>query len=488
VDVGGLIYSATGGRDHNELGPANITVGTTHQFSVFIDPFAHQMHFEVDGLSHTWNVGNALSELDFITHFGLMPISANGTAATVWFDDLTYSKPGASGPSLSIWKSVSNDYFSGDNWTAGVPDAPDAIANFMNATVSPTTILINDEVTLGTLRFGNKIVQSGSIVTSHNLAGVGSLTMEVTSGAALVDVIRGEHKINVPLTIASDTVLHVDVERVINGSSIDLQPATLHISDPVVVNAGKSLTHEGNGQVLYESTISVLDGGSITFNGGSHPLSMTLANGARATLSAANPNSYALQVHSISLGTNARVDLGDNLLAINYSPTPDPISTIRASVAAAFAGGWDANGYTSSSAQAALSGPHPMGIGVVEASTLGITSLLGQSFDGTTVLARATYSGDSNIDGTVNSLDFNQLAVNFNQNGKFWFDGDFNYDGVVNALDFNALATNYGQALAGPPLELGALVPEPAGLAILAAGLAMSLGRRRQRLTPRTQQ
>ena len=81
------------------------------------------------------------------------------------------------------------------------------------------------------------------------------------------------------------------------------------------------------------------------------------------------------------------------------------------------------------------------------------------------ILVRYTYAGDANLDGVVNSGDFNAVASNFNATGKFWTDGDSNYDGVVNSLDFNAVATNFGQTLSSPPL--GSVVPEPAAICIV---------------------
>jgi hypothetical protein len=78
---------------------------------------------------------------------------------------------------------------------------------------------------------------------------------------------------------------------------------------------------------------------------------------------------------------------------------------------------------------------------------------------------RYTFSGDSNLDGTVDSADFNALALHFNQDTQQWVGGDFNFDGVVNALDFNAIATNFGALM--PTLLQGTLVPEPSLAAIL---------------------
>jgi hypothetical protein len=92
-----------------------------------------------------------------------------------------------------------------------------------------------------------------------------------------------------------------------------------------------------------------------------------------------------------------------------------------------------------------------------------------------TLLASAKYMGDANLDGVVNSADFNALASSFNQVGN-WLTGDFNADGFVNALDFNALASNLGAGTAAP--ALGSVVPEPSCMAFLAAGALLARRRR----------
>jgi hypothetical protein len=100
-----------------------------------------------------------------------------------------------------------------------------------------------------------------------------------------------------------------------------------------------------------------------------------------------------------------------------------------------------------------------------------------------------TYSGDANVDGVVNTGDFNTLAMHFNNanlatpGAPIWAEGDFNYDGKVNMLDFNGVATNFGAAaIAAPTLDapsLGTLVPEPASLALLASIALLGVRRRR---------
>jgi hypothetical protein len=140
---------------------------------------------------------------------------------------------------------------------------------------------------------------------------------------------------------------------------------------------------------------------------------------------------------------------------------------------------WTGPGITSSSAAsvaANIANTHKTAIGFAEASTFGIGTFAGQAVDTSAVLLRYTVVGDANIDGTVDTSDFNVLAANFNMTNALWQQGDFNFDGVVNALDFNNLSNNFGQILPSP--ALGSVVPEPAVLAPL---VLISLLRRRRK-------
>jgi len=166
---------------------------------------------------------------------------------------------------------------------------------------------------------------------------------------------------------------------------------------------------------------------------------------------------------------------------------------MRAQLITGYANGaW--NGPGINSAAAAANANHNTAIGYADATAIGITStgsFLGGTVDNTSVLLRYTFAGDANLDGMVTSADFTRLSQNFSGSNKRWSDGDFNYDGKVNALDFNALATTYGLILptptpgdaigaALPAGGLGALVPEPGSLGLLAAASAMLIRRRRR--------
>jgi hypothetical protein len=103
----------------------------------------------------------------------------------------------------------------------------------------------------------------------------------------------------------------------------------------------------------------------------------------------------------------------------------------------------------------------------------------------TSVKLVAAYPGDANFDGKVNLIDLTILAKYYGGTvhvGDEWQDGDFNQDGKVNLIDLTILAKNYGKSMPGlvasPPL-VGAMVPEPTTVSLLAIGCA-ALARRRR--------
>ena len=121
-------------------------------------------------------------------------------------------------------------------------------------------------------------------------------------------------------------------------------------------------------------------------------------------------------------------------------------------------------------------------LGYADNATLGRSVFAGQSVDATSLLVAYTYTGDANLDGTVNALDFNAVASNFGAvSGMVWTNGDFNYDGIVNTQDFTSMAANFGLVMSaspGPLATSGTLVPEPASL-LMVIGAGLAIRRRR---------
>ena len=90
-------------------------------------------------------------------------------------------------------------------------------------------------------------------------------------------------------------------------------------------------------------------------------------------------------------------------------------------------------------------------------------------------------AGDANLDGVVTIADFAVLRSNFGSAAGYFTTGDFDGDGGVTIADFALLRANFGGS-AAQAAELDAwaagVVPEPAGLGLLAAG-GLALRRRR---------
>ena len=96
-------------------------------------------------------------------------------------------------------------------------------------------------------------------------------------------------------------------------------------------------------------------------------------------------------------------------------------------------------------------------------------STVGYLINGTNFEVAYTLPGDTNLTGTVDSTDLNNM-----NHGIGW--NDFNYDGTINADDWSLfmLGAAYGNVSA-------VTVPEP-GIALAMAGvLAMGIGRRRRK-------
>jgi hypothetical protein len=183
-----------------------------------------------------------------------------------------------------------------------------------------------------------------------------------------------------------------------------------------------------------------------------------------------------------------KLDLGDGLLAINYTGA-SPLEAVLKAIKAAYNGGnWLGDGITSSLLIADPTGKY--GIGYVENSTLPVPFGSSTPFgdyagaDLTTVLMRYTLIGDVNLDGTINDTDISLVTNHIGQSNTGWLNGDvFGYDNIVNDNDISLTTNNIGQSvgqLTGGISELSA-VPEPATLGLVALGAAAMIARRRRR-------
>ncbi len=366
------------------------------------------------------------------------------------------------------WIGTSGDWNTSSNWGDGIPNAIGATALFAKAGNANETVTSDTAITVGTLRFNS--------LNNYTIAGAGSLTMQ-SSGAALIDVLQGNQKVNLPTTFASNT--NINVAGV----------ATLRMSDPVTVNSGVSVTQAGAGTVSYESTVTVLSNGSIAFGNSNHVAGLTVNATATATLNAGNNKTLRADALSV-LG---RLDLKDNRLI-----TPVGVGTITGSgytgitgliQSGRSTGNWSGNGIVTS--QSSANGSTYTTLGVARASevrpsTATATAIWnGQTITGTDTLVMYTYGGDATLDGKINVDDYIKIDSGISAGLTGWSNGDFNYDGKVNIDDYTTVIdANIGNQ--GTPLGTTSgfsgvtAIPEPGTALGLCLASAVSLVRRRR--------
>ncbi len=123
-------------------------------------------------------------------------------AQSVFFDNADLEGPGTPPSSASWIVDGSGDWNIGGNWASGSsPNAVGAEADLTDAITSSRTVFTDVAITLGTLTFNN--------AHTYEITGVGSLTLQATTGSAQVNVQQGVQEINLPTTIASNTIFNV---------------------------------------------------------------------------------------------------------------------------------------------------------------------------------------------------------------------------------------------------------------------------------------
>jgi hypothetical protein len=367
------------------------------------------------------------------------------------------------------------------NWNGIIPNAAGAEADFYSAATSNSTVYTDQAITVGTINFNNSF--------EYEITGTGSLTLQATTGDAEVIVQQGTQELNIPTTIASNTVFNVAAG------------ATLVIANPLTIDSGDSITTSGGGTVNYQSIITVDNNASIAFGNSTHANTLSVATGGKATLQGTG---NIVQVGTLS--NSGTIDVTKNELLVNYLPGNDPISSIVAQIKSGYnSGHWNGTGIISSAIATANANPNnpQYGIGFSDgADTINGHSIVSGLSSGE-IEVKYTLLGDANLDGTVNGADFSILAANFGQGYTNWDQGNFLFTPAVNGADFSALAHNFGQgvnlgAVAVSQADVAALdafasanglampdfatVPEPASAALLLIAGATAMSRRRRRI------
>ena len=408
--------------------------GATHNWTLDYNPDGNngngQIIVSLDGQQGTMNLapGDKQNIGAHFNRFGFITPHIDGNGQTVFVDDVTYTVGFGAGKQWGI--NDSGDWGTASNWIGGVPNGVGAQAFFGSNNTQGHAVFANSNVTVGTLDFNSP--------NSWLITGLGTLTLQVASGAAQVNVAQGSHKINLPVIVASNTQVNVAAG------------AQLRVSDRVTVAANKSLTHTGSGTVTYESTVTLQSGATMAFGG-------------------------LAEVGGLLMAGDAGIDVRKSLL-VNGGDYDSVLERVRQG---RNGGDWLGDGITSSSAAKDASG----------GTALGIVD------DGDATLVKYTFYGDADLSGVVTASDFDSFVGGFAGGGSSdWIDGDFDLSGHVDLADFDRLylglkSQAHAEAALVSSLQsfsdahgLGidvSAVPEPSGIVLASLAAAGLLRRRR---------
>jgi hypothetical protein len=287
----------------------------------------------------------------------------------------------------------------------------------------------------------------------YMITGASTLTLDVTTGSAGINVLQGSHAIAAQLVLNDDLLINVAAASAM-FSSVGGVSAT-----------GRTITKSGPGVAQFE----VVRAAALAVVGGTFRITEKPDP---------NDDSFTSVVSAYSIAPGAQLDLSNNSMVADYS---GDVGTLVD----------DTRQHLLAERLTSSSGTKTTGLGYGDNALLGFTVFAGQSVDDTALLIKFTYFGDSDLDGDVDVADLGNLATAW-QTAGVWTDGDFDYNGSIDVNDLGLLATNWQAGVTTPlgaqllvdALEsLGlpaASIPEPSAMVLSVSFVALSLRRTRK--------
>jgi hypothetical protein len=391
---------------------------------------------------------------------------------------------------------VQGGYIIGDNFVN--PSTFNMTGGLLTSTGTSSSYVGYDSIS-GTSMFNQS---GGTHIVSSLTIGPSTGLYSISAGASLV--------VNGDLTIAG----HYGASFVQTGGTTTVHGAFV-TSGQVTMSGGSfsaAATRNDDGTIVQTggtSFLGPLSGiGSVSVGataGAAAHMTVTSLVDYRATIQntgtltiASNIARFTSTVTNVTLSGSGTLDLTNQELLIRF-PAP---GTIKAALASAYNGSgnqdWSGPGLTSSLARA---NPQKYTVAYAvfndrSAQDANVRLVDGTLPSNTSMVVRATLTGDANMDGTVNFFDLAQLLAYKYNTGQAasYTDGDLNYDGVVDFFDITTLlSANYntgesftGSLAPGVAATPTAITPEPCAIATALLAAAWPLHRPRKRRRPFT--
>ena len=181
----------------------------------------------------------------------------------------------------------------------------------------------------------------------------------------------------------------------------------------------------------------------------------------------------ALTSQALTMGTSGLLDISNHDLIIRGGST---LAQVQALLAAGTGG---TTGITSSTLASGLV------LATGTAGAINASTFDGDAVSATDILVKATFAGDTNLDGTVDLTDLSTVLNNFGQTTANWTSGNFDGATTIDLTDLSDVLNNFGKTLATGSVAGSATsplaAPEPGSLAMLGGAGALLLRRKSRR-------
>lgn len=333
-------------------------------------------------------------------------------------------------------------------------------SGFLSTYAGSTLKLIGNDIVLNAVGGASGLTWAGPIGApwdhaTNSFTGTGGPTAFADGNAVtFADTAVGTVVLTGNLVPSSMTVNNAAGTYVFTGGGSISGAASLVKSGAgtLVIESGNAYT---GGTTVSAGTLvaAKLDNGTLAISGGTVQLSAKPLP---------NQLSGTTVVPALSISAGAKLDVTNNTVVIDY--TSEDGATLAATVRQQLADGRLLTSLPGSGNR----------IGYADTAVLGAGTFGGVGVDASSIVVLYTFGGDANLDGKVNTIDFNLLAGGFGT-GSTWLAGDFDYNAVVDSVDFGIFVGNHGAQL--PAASLGTVVPEPTTLAGIACACAMGCRR-----------